>query len=269
MRLGFIGPGRMGRPMIGRLIGAGHEVRALVRSPEKAAVLAGDGAAVVTDAAEAGAAADAVLVCVFTDEQVRHVCLGSDLLARMPGGSVVVVHTTGSPQTAEAIAARAGPRGIGVIDAPVSGGPHDIAAGRLTLFAGGADDVVDRVRPVLRAYGDPVLHVGPLGAGQRVKLVNNTLFAAQIGLVADAVRLGTQLGVDEAVLLGALAHGSAASRALAGAVARGSVALFTEAVADFLGKDLEVAAEVAAGLGADLGALGGLITSLTTRRRTS
>ena len=87
---------------------------------------------------------------------------------------------------------------------------------------------------------------------------------AQIGLVADAVRLGAQLGVDEAVLLGALAHGSAASRALDGAVARGSVAMFTEAVADFLGKDLEVAAEVSAGLGADLGALGGLITSLTT-----
>ncbi|HEV2239884.1 MAG TPA: hypothetical protein VGR98_02470, partial [Streptosporangiaceae bacterium] len=78
------------------------------------------------------------------------------------------------------------------------------------------------------------------------------------------VRLGTQLGVDEAVLLGALAHGSAASRALAGAEARGSVALFTEAVAGFLGKDLEVAAEVAAGLGADLGAIGALITSQTT-----
>jgi 3-hydroxyisobutyrate dehydrogenase-like beta-hydroxyacid dehydrogenase len=256
MRLGFIGAGRMGRPMISRLIGAGHEVRALARSPEKAAALAGDGAAVVTDAAEAGAGADAVLVCVFTDDQVRDACLGGDLLARMPGGSVVVVHTTGSPRTAEAIAARAAPHGIGVIDAPVSGGPHDIAAGRLTLFAGGADDVVDRVRPVLQAYGDPVLHVGPLGAGQRVKLVNNALFAAQIGLVADAVRLGAELGVDEAVLLGALSHGSAASRALAGAVAGGSVAMFTEAVAGFLGKDLEVAAEVAAGLGADLGALG-------------
>src|SRR5262249_59631069 len=130
--------------------------------------------------------------------------------------------TTGSRETAEASAARAGPRGIGVIDAPVSGGPHDIAAGRLTLFAGGADDVVERVRPVLQAYGDPVLHVGPLGAGQRVKLVNNTLFAAQIGLVADAVRLGAQLGVDEAVLLGAPPPRAAAGRAPGGARAPGA-----------------------------------------------
>jgi 3-hydroxyisobutyrate dehydrogenase-like beta-hydroxyacid dehydrogenase len=80
---------------------------------------------------------------------------------------------------------------------------------------GGAEADVERVRPVLGAYGDPVLYVGPLGAGQGVKLVNNALFAANIGLLADAVRLGERLGVDEAVLLTALPHGSAASRALA------------------------------------------------------
>jgi 3-hydroxyisobutyrate dehydrogenase-like beta-hydroxyacid dehydrogenase len=266
MRLGFVGTGRMGRPMIRRLIEAGHEVRAVARSADKAAALAGDGAQVVADVAGVGAGAEAVLVCVYTDEQVRDVCLASELLGGMPRGSVVVVHTTGSPGTAEAIAARAAAHGIDVIDAPVSGGPHDVAAGRLTLFAGGADDSVARIRPVLQSYGDPVLHVGSLGAGQRVKLVNNALFAAQIGLVADAARLGSQLGVDEAVLLGALSHGSAASRALAGAVARGSVATFTEAVGDFLGKDLEVAAEVAAGLGADLGALGSVSDSVLSRR---
>ncbi|HEX4656505.1 MAG TPA: NAD(P)-dependent oxidoreductase, partial [Streptosporangiaceae bacterium] len=266
MRLGFVGTGRMGRPMMRRLIEAGHEVRAVARSAEKAAALVGDGAQVVADVAGVGAGAEAVLVCVYTDEQVRDVCLASELLGGMPRGSVVVVHTTGSPGTAEAIAARAAAHGIDVIDAPVSGGPHDVAAGRLTLFAGGADDSVARIRPVLQSYGDPVLHVGSLGAGQRVKLVNNALFAAQIGLVADAARLGSQLGVDEAVLLGALSHGSAASRALAGAVARGSVAMFTEAVGDFLGKDLEVAAEVAAGLGADLGALGSVSDSVLSRR---
>jgi len=108
---------------------------------------------------------------------------------------------------------------------------------------------------VLQSYGDPILHVGPVGAGQRVKLVNNALFAAQIGLLADAVRLGAQLGLDEAVLLGALPHGSAASRALAGAVGRGSVAAFTEAVRDFLAKDIDVARKIAADLGGDLGAL--------------
>jgi 3-hydroxyisobutyrate dehydrogenase-like beta-hydroxyacid dehydrogenase len=231
MRLGFIGAGRMGRPMVRRLVAAGHEVGALARSDAAHGALPEDGAQVVTGAAEAGRGADAVLVCVYTDEQVRDVCLGAELLAAMPGGSILVVHTTGSPRTAEALAAAAVPRGIGAVDAPVSGGPHDVAAGRLTLFAGGAGDAVARIRPVPQRYGDPVLHVGPARAGQRVKLINNVLFAAQLGLVADSVRLGTPLGVDEAVLLGALPHGSAASRALAGAVGRGSVAKFAEAVA--------------------------------------
>ena len=101
----------------------------------------------------------------------------SDLGAAMAPGAVLVIHTTGSPRTAETIAAR----GIDVVDAPVSGGPHDIAAGHVTLFVGGDDDAVARVKPVLSAYGDPILHVGRTGAGQLVKLVNNTLFAAQIG----------------------------------------------------------------------------------------
>jgi 3-hydroxyisobutyrate dehydrogenase-like beta-hydroxyacid dehydrogenase len=77
-----------------------------------------------------------------------------------------------------------------VVDAAVSGGPHDIAAGKLTLFVGGADDTVARLRPVLDCYGDPVLHVGPSGTGQKVKLVNNVLFAGHIGLLAESIRLG-------------------------------------------------------------------------------
>jgi 3-hydroxyisobutyrate dehydrogenase-like beta-hydroxyacid dehydrogenase len=259
MRLGFVGAGRMGRPMVHRLVSAGYRVQALGRFAPAREALTTDGARAVSSAAGAGAGADVVLICVYTDEQVRDVCLDSELLAAMPGGSALVVHTTCSPDTIEAIAARAAPHGIDIIDAAVSGGPHDIAAGRLTLFVGGAGDAVARVRPVLQAYGDPILHVGPAGAGQRVKLVNNALFAAQLGLLADGVRLGKELGVDEAVLLGALSHGSAASRALAGAVPRGSVGMFIAAVSDFLGKDVAVVRTVAAELGADLGAVGDMI----------
>ena len=139
-------------------------------------------------------------------------CLDTALLATMPPGSALVVHTTASPKTIDAIAARAG--GIDVIDAAVSGGPHDIAAGQLTLFVGGADEAVTRVQPVLDCYGDPVLHVGPRGAGQKVKLVNNALFAGHIGLLAESIRLGERLGVPESTLLAALPHGSARSRVL-------------------------------------------------------
>jgi len=265
MRLGFIGTGRMGHPMARKLVEAGHEVRALARSQDKRAALAADGAQPVARVAEAADGAEAVLVCVFTDEQVQEVCLTTGLLGAMPAGSALVIHTTGSPRTAENIADRAAPFGISVIDAPVSGGPHDIPAARLTLFAGGTPVAVEQVRPALASYADPILHVGPLGAGQRVKLINNALFAAHLGLLTSAVDLATQLGVPEPVLLDALPHGSAASRALTAVASRGSVAAFTKTVGDFLTKDIEVARKTAATLGTTLGSLDPFITAATPR----
>ena len=139
---------------------------------------------------------------------MRQVCLDDGLLATMSPGSALVVHTTGSPRTVETIAVRATPHDVDVVDAPVSGGPHNAAAGALTLFVGGAENAVARVRPVLSCYGDPILHVGPLGAGQKVKLVNNALFAAHIGSLSGAVELGARLGVPESTLLSALPHGA-------------------------------------------------------------
>jgi 3-hydroxyisobutyrate dehydrogenase-like beta-hydroxyacid dehydrogenase len=262
MRVGFIGAGRMGRPMVDRLVKSGHEVRVLGRTPQARDALRDAGAVPVAGATEVAQGAAAVMVCVFDDDQVKEVCLGTGLLDAMPAGSVLVVHTTGSPATAAALAARAEPRGVGVIDCPVSGGPHDIAAGRVTLFAGGREEDAERVRPLLEAYGDPVLRVGPLGAGQGVKLVNNAVFAANIGLLAEAVRLGASLGIKEDVLLRALAHGSAASRALAAAASRGSVTAFSDAVREFLGKDVAVAREVAVGQGVSLGVLDTAIRAL-------
>lgn len=261
MRLGFIGTGRMGHPMARKLVEAGHEVRALARSQDKRDTLAADGAHPVATVPEAGEGADVVLVCVFTDEQVQEVCLATGLLDAMPAGATLVIHTTGSPRTAENIADRAAPFGIAVIDAPVSGGPHDIAAAHLTLFAGGTAEALEQVRPALASYADPILHVGPLGAGQRVKLVNNALFAAQLGLLSSAVDLAAQLGVDESVLLSALPHGSAASRALTAVASRGSAAAFATSVADFLTKDIAVARATAATLGVTLGPLDPLITT--------
>jgi 3-hydroxyisobutyrate dehydrogenase-like beta-hydroxyacid dehydrogenase len=260
-RVGFIGAGRMGGPMVAHLAKAGHEVRALARSAEKCEAvkrLGADGVRTVDETAEA---ADVVIVCVFTDEQVQRVCLEGDLLAAMQPGSVLVLHTTGSPRTVEAIAVRADRHFIDVVDAPVSGGPHDVAAGAVTLFVGGADDAVARVRPLLATYGDPVLHVGPLGAGQRVKLINNALFAAQIGLIAESVRLGGRLGIDESTLLEALAHGSGSSNALTMIAAAGSAATFIAAVGDFIGKDVDVVRKTVAELGSDMGLLDEIVNA--------
>jgi len=262
MRIGFIGAGRMGRPMVDRLVESGHEVRVLGRTPQARDDLLKAGAIPVATAPEAAEGAAAVIICVFSDDQVKEVCLATGLLEAMPRGSVLVVHTTGSPATTAAIAALAEGRGLGAIDCPVSGGPHDTAAGRLTLFVGGEEDHSERVRPLLAAYGDPVLQVGPLGAGQGVKLVNNAIFAANIGLLAEAVRLGASFGVAEDRLLRALPHGSAASRALAAAASRGSVAAFSESVREFLSKDIAVVRETAAAQGSDLGVLDAAIRAL-------
>ena len=256
-RVGFVGAGRMGAPMVRRLVEAGHEVRALARSDAKCSAVRDLGAHAATDLAAVGDGADVVVICVFTDEQVQQVCLSGDLVSAMPPGAVLVIHTTGSPRTAEAIAARF-PR-IDVVDAPVSGGPHNIAAGRVTLFVGGADDAVERVTPVLSSYGDPVLHVGPTGAGQCTKLVNNTLFAAQIGLLRWAVVLGNRLGIEESKLLASVPHGSGASRVGHLVASRGSVAAFVDTAGGFIGKDVAVIRKTVAELGGDLGALDDII----------
>ncbi|WP_066898511.1 NAD(P)-dependent oxidoreductase [Mycolicibacterium houstonense] len=261
MRVGFIGAGRMGAPMVRRLAEAGHQVRALGRDDEKRAAVAELGAEPVDSAVAAVAGADVTIVCVFTDEQVRELC--PELIDAMAAGSVLVLHTTGSPRTAEALAQRAAARDIAVIDAPVSGGPHDIAAGSVTVFVGGDESAVSRARDVMQCYADPVLHVGPVGAGQRVKLVNNALFAAQIGVVAEGVRLGDRLGIDEATLLTALTHGSAASRALGGIAATGSADAFIARVGEFIGKDVAVVRRTVSELDGNLGQLEGLLDTAT------
>ncbi len=257
MRIGFVGAGRMGAPMVGRLVAAGHQVRALGRTDPKRAAVAELGATPVTGATDVADGADAVVLCVFTDDQVAEIAPA--LIAAMPSASVLVLHTTGSPRTTEDLAAQALARGVHVVDAPVSGGPHDIAAGRVTLWVGGSDEAVERARPVLSVYGDPVLHVGPIGSGQKVKLVNNALFAAQIGLMAEAVRLGARLGVDESALLAALPYGSGASKAMGNIARAGSAANFIAAVGEFIGKDVAVVRQTVSELGAELGRLDPLV----------
>jgi 3-hydroxyisobutyrate dehydrogenase-like beta-hydroxyacid dehydrogenase len=243
VRAGFAGAGRMGGPMVLRLLAAGHPVTVLAHSAGAREDLAAAGAEVTTDVSALG------------DAEIVALCLDEGLLAAMAPGSALVVHTTCSPTTVGLLGKHAEARGITVVDAAVSGGPHDIADGRITLYVGGADAAVARVRPFLAAYGDPILPVGPLGAGQQVKLLNNAVFAANIGIVAQAVAVAAELGVPEAALLAAIGHGSGSSRALDLIAATGSVAGFAARVGEFIGKDLAVVRQVAADLGVDLGAL--------------
>jgi 3-hydroxyisobutyrate dehydrogenase-like beta-hydroxyacid dehydrogenase len=252
MRVGMIGLGTMGMPMLERLRGAGHDVSFRARRPEVTAHAEGLGARPAADFADR----DAVIVCVYSDDQVREV--GPGIVAGMRPGATLVNHTTGSPATATLLAEAAAPHGVQVLDAALSGGPADIRAGQLTLLIGGDETVLADVRPALASYAGQVIHVGAVGDGQRVKLVNNALFAAQVGLVAEAERVAAGLGVDPATALEAIAHCSADSRVLRTVLALGSSAKLAEHAGQFIRKDVAMVEQVARDLGVELGRLGPL-----------
>ena len=243
--------------MVERLRAASVPVRFFARRPDVVSQVTGLGGEAASSPAEAARAGEVVIVCVFTDAQVRQVALGDDgLLAAMAPGATLVVHTTGSPRTVEALA-RAGARsGIGVIDAAVSGSPADVRAGRLTLLVGGDGQALEACRPALSTYADPIIHLGDLGNGMRVKLVNNALLAANVQLAVEAARVAEQLGIPAAAAIEAITHCSGTTRVLGMAAAAGSPAALRSGMARFISKDVTVAEAVAAELGADLGLLG-------------
>jgi 3-hydroxyisobutyrate dehydrogenase-like beta-hydroxyacid dehydrogenase len=262
MHVGVIGAGRMGLPVVRRLVAGCHDVRVLARSARARTELAGESVTITADVAATVRNRDVVLLSVLNDEQVRDIALDGGLIEAMNPGSVLVVHTTGSPRTVARIATHAGAHRVHVIDAPFSGGPHDIAAGAVTLFAGGEAHVIARLRPLFATYADPILYVGRIGAGQRVKLLNNAIFAAHVGLLLDTGRLARLMGVEVSALLAALPRGSADSRALRAVAARGSAVAFAGTAREFLIKDLDVVRDVLADLGGDLGAFEGPLAAL-------
>ena len=262
MKIGFVGPGRMGRPMVDRLMAAGHDVTVLVRRKEAREAAAADGLTCVDTVAAAVEDADVVFVVVLTDEQVRAVCLGPNgALAAMKPGATLVQHTTSDPATAALLVEAGAARGVGVLDSALSGSPDDIAAGRLTLWVGGDEALLERTRSLLSTYASPVLFVGPAGNGQRIKLVNNAMFVAQVGLAIDAVRLAGSLGIEEQAILAALQHGSGASYALGVVASAGTVDTVAALLADLMLKDITVMRKVARSAGVDLGILGTVLSS--------
>jgi 3-hydroxyisobutyrate dehydrogenase-like beta-hydroxyacid dehydrogenase len=250
VKVGMVGVGAMGMPMLERLRDAGHDVAVRARRPEVVEQAHRLGATDMDDCSDC----DVVVICVYTDEQVRVV--GPDVLGTMAPGSTLVNHTTGHPTTVAQLADEAATRGVRVLDAALSGGPADIRAGRLTLLVGGDGGVLDDVRPVLASYSDPILHVGGVGDGQRIKLVNNALFAAQVALVAEAERVAQGLGVDPMTALDAIQHCSGDSRVLRTVLGAGSSDRLQELAGPFIAKDVAMVEAVAAALDVPLGRLG-------------
>ena len=269
MKIGFIGAGRMGRPILDRLVAAGHDATVLVRTQQARAAAEGDGLRCADSVAETVRDADVVFSVVLNDDQVRTVCLGQDgAVAAMRPGATLVQHTTSDPDTVGLIAEQGTDKQIGVLDAALSGGPHDIAAGKLTLWVAGEESLLDSTRELLDTYADPVMYVGRrLGNGQRVKLVNNALFIAHVGLAVDAVRIAASLGIGEHEILQAVQHGSGASRGLGIVAGMGSIDTVGERLSDLMLKDVSVVREVARRAGVDLGIVGTVLSSETVEQK--
>lgn len=214
--VGFIGLGSQGAPMARRILDAGFPLTLWARRSESLQPFAGTAVRVADSPAQLGSDSWIVGICVTGDHDVDEVLLGGDgVLSGMRSGGVVVVHSTVHPETCVGIAERASERGIGVLDAPVSGGGPAAALGKLLVMVGGDEEVLVRARPVLATFGDPILHLGPLGTGQTAKLVNNLVFTAQVALALDAYSFGDELGLDRAAMAQVLERGSGASRAAA------------------------------------------------------
>ena len=259
----MIGAGRMGRPIVDRLVAAGYEPTVLTRRPQARAAAEAAG----LRCADTVRDAQAVLTVVFDDEQLRAAALGpAGVIAAMPAGAILVQHTTCDPATMTLLAETAAKRGISVLDAALSGNPRDIAAGQLTVWAGGAEQALADVRPLLDSYASPVMFAGPVGNGQRIKLINNALFVAQVGLAVDAVRLAGSMGISEEQILAAVAQGSGASRALSSVGWIGANAVGTR-LGELMSKDISVVRAAAERAGADLGLIGQVLCSAVVERQ--
>jgi len=212
-RVTFIGLGVMGYPMAGWLAKAGHEVTVFNRTRSRADAWAkahaGKVAATIADAV---ASADFVMTCVGDDPDVREVVLGpAGVIESMAPGTVFVDHTTASAGVARDIAAVGEAKGIGCIDAPVSGGQAGAENGQLTVMCGGSEVAYVRAEPIIQAYAKSVRLLGNAGAGQLTKMVNQIAIAGCVQGLSEALNFASRAGLDAAAVIDVISKGAAQS----------------------------------------------------------
>jgi 3-hydroxyisobutyrate dehydrogenase len=196
--VGFIGLGSQGGPMAERIAAAGYPLTVWARRPEALDPFVAAGATAAGSVAALGAACDVIGVCVLDDAGVATIC--DALIPAMRPGGLLLIHSTILPESCERLASRCAERGLAFLDAPVSGGGPGAAAGTLTVMCGGEADAFARAMPVLETFGKIIVHLGPAGSGQRAKIVNNALLAANMGLAHAALAAGEALGIERKAL---------------------------------------------------------------------
>jgi len=215
-RIGFIGLGTMGSAMAANIVRAGFPLTVWNRTVGRAPELADLGATFAATAAEVAAASDIVVVCVSDTPDVEAVLFGPDgVTAGAREGSLIIDCSTIAPSGSWNFAERLDGRGLVFVDAPVSGGSEGARNATLTIFVGGHERDVERARPVLTAIGRTITHVGPIGAGQAVKAVNQVILAGAYLGVAEGIVLAMKAGLDAQQVIDALGAGAAQSWVLA------------------------------------------------------
>jgi 3-hydroxyisobutyrate dehydrogenase len=205
-RLGFIGIGIMGAPSVRRLRRQGWEVTVWNLEPERFKEVEADGARWADSPAAVRAASDVVLICVLGDHAIESVCLGAQGLMSGSGADTVIDLSTTSPEMTASLVERTG---LDWIDCPVSGGPGAAEAGALAMMAGGSTEVFERVKPVLADLAGNLTLMGPSGAGQVTKIINQSIVGSTYLVVAEAFAMARAAGIDGLKIADALKGGAA------------------------------------------------------------
>jgi 3-hydroxyisobutyrate dehydrogenase-like beta-hydroxyacid dehydrogenase len=214
--VGFVGLGIMGSRMAANLARAGYELTVFNRTRATADAWAAEhGGTVAGSPAAVGAASDVVISMVVDGDQVRDVLLGEQGVAHgAAAGTLCVDMSTIAPAQTRAIGEQLARRGLSLLDAPVTGSSPKALDGTLTIMAGGSGEDFARAEPLLRIMGDLVVHVGELGQGEMVKLINNAVAAANAATVGEALLVGQRTGVDLDALVQIMGSGSGGSAML-------------------------------------------------------
>lgn len=246
--IGFVGLGIMGAPMAANLLGAGFNLTVWNRTPNKAEPLVQLGARRAESPAAVARASELVITCVSDSPDVQTVALGPEgIAAGAAPGSIYVDCSTIAPSVAREIAAALREQAVSMLDAPISGGDVGARAGTLAIMVGGDDDAYTRALPVLEAMGKTIVHVGPSGAGQVVKLCNQVAGALNLLAMSEAITLSRKAGVDPVKMLEVVGAGAASSWMLQNLGPRAVAGDFEPGfMVELMQKDLRLVAETSA-----------------------
>ena len=213
--LGFVGLGIMGRPMLKNLLKAGHKVVAYGRTPAKVDACVADGAERAASNREVGARAEIVFTMLPDGPEVEEVVLGPNgILEGCKEGNLIIDMSSINPLVSQKIAAACAAKGVGFVDAPVSGGEPKAIDGTLVFMVGASEENFRKAEPLLKCMGSSVTLTGPVGAGNTTKLANQIMVACNIAAMGEALALATRCGLDPEIVFNAVKGGLAGSAVL-------------------------------------------------------